>query len=56
MLLLAHTDVDKTNKSYYGETNLMLLSAAGNFDCRVSLGEYPYYLWDVGYWYWCGYW
>lgn len=39
MLLLAHTDVDKTNKSYYGETNLMLLSAAGNFDCRVSLDK-----------------
>lgn len=38
MLLLTQADVDKTNKSYYGETGLILLSAAGNFDCRVTLG------------------
>ncbi|KAF8309745.1 translation initiation factor eIF-2A [Clavulina sp. PMI_390] len=39
LLLLSHADVDKTNKSYYGETNLMLLSSAGNFDCRVPLDK-----------------
>ncbi|KAL1740538.1 eukaryotic translation initiation factor eIF2A-domain-containing protein [Schizophyllum fasciatum] len=39
VLLLTHTDVDKTNKSYYGETMLYLLSAAGNFDCRVTLDK-----------------
>jgi translation initiation factor 2A len=38
VLFLTQTDVDKTGKSYYGETNLYLMSAAGNFDCRVSLG------------------
>jgi translation initiation factor 2A len=39
VLVLTSTDVDKSNKNYYGETNLYLLSAAGNFDCRVTLGE-----------------
>ncbi|TRM57853.1 eukaryotic translation initiation factor eIF2A-domain-containing protein [Schizophyllum amplum] len=39
VLLLTHTDVDKTNKSYYGENMLYLLSAAGNFDCRVTLDK-----------------
>ncbi|EPQ50143.1 translation initiation factor eIF-2A [Gloeophyllum trabeum ATCC 11539] len=39
VLVLTHTDVDKTNKSYYGETGLYLLSAAGNFDCRVTLDK-----------------
>jgi len=37
VLLLTQTDVDKTGKSYYGETNLYMLSANGQFDCRVSL-------------------
>ncbi|TDL18883.1 translation initiation factor eIF-2A [Rickenella mellea] len=37
VLVLIRTDVDATNKSYYGETRLYLLSAAGNFDCLVSL-------------------
>ncbi|KAH9809977.1 eukaryotic translation initiation factor eIF2A-domain-containing protein [Melampsora americana] len=37
LLFLTHTDVDKTGKSYYGETNLYLLSANGTFDCRVTL-------------------
>ena len=41
LLCLTQTDVDKTGKSYYGETNLYLLSAAGNFDCRVTLGASP---------------
>ncbi|KAF8333939.1 eukaryotic translation initiation factor eIF2A-domain-containing protein [Cantharellus anzutake] len=39
VLVLTHTDVDKTNKSYYGETGLYLLSASGNFDCRVTLDK-----------------
>lgn len=37
VLALIRTDVDATNKSYYGETRLYLLSAAGNFDCTVPL-------------------
>lgn len=40
LLFLTQTDVDKTGKSYYGETNLYMLSANGTFDCRVSLGQY----------------
>ncbi|KAJ7221475.1 eukaryotic translation initiation factor eIF2A-domain-containing protein [Mycena pura] len=39
VLLLTQTEVDKSNKSYYGETGLYLLSAAGNFDCRVTLDK-----------------
>jgi translation initiation factor 2A len=31
--------VDNSNKSYYGETGMYLLSAAGNFDCRVTLDK-----------------
>ncbi len=41
VIVLAQTEVDKTGKSYYGETNLYLLSASGGFDCRVDLGEFP---------------
>lgn len=39
VLCLTQTEVDNTNKSYYGETGLYLLSAAGNFDCRVTLDK-----------------
>ncbi|KAF9265976.1 translation initiation factor eIF-2A [Marasmius fiardii PR-910] len=39
VLILTQTEVDNSNKSYYGETGLYLLSAAGNFDCRVSLDK-----------------
>ncbi|KAG7086328.1 hypothetical protein E1B28_002291 [Marasmius oreades] len=39
VLVLTQTEVDNSNKSYYGETGLYLLSAAGNFDCRVSLDK-----------------
>ncbi|KAJ8658740.1 hypothetical protein O0I10_005464 [Lichtheimia ornata] len=39
LLVLTQTDVDKTGKSYYGETNLYYLSVAGNFDCRVPLDK-----------------
>lgn len=37
--MLAQTDVDKSNKSYYGETTLYLLSANGSFDARVTLDK-----------------
>ncbi|KAJ2720084.1 hypothetical protein GGI07_004833 [Coemansia sp. Benny D115] len=37
VLVLTHTDVDKTGRSYYGETGLFFMAAAGNFDCRVPL-------------------
>jgi len=39
LLVLAQTDVDKTNKSYYGETNLYLLSTSGTFDARITLDK-----------------
>ncbi|ODQ56482.1 translation initiation factor eIF-2A [Saitoella complicata NRRL Y-17804] len=39
LLVLTQTEVDKTNKNYYGETNLYLLSIAGNFDSRVVLDK-----------------
>ncbi|KAI9570683.1 eukaryotic translation initiation factor eIF2A-domain-containing protein [Boletus coccyginus] len=38
-LVLTQTEVDNSNKSYYGETSMYLLSAAGNFDCRVALDK-----------------
>ncbi|KAI8379014.1 eukaryotic translation initiation factor eIF2A-domain-containing protein [Blakeslea trispora] len=37
--VLTMTDVDNSNKSYYGETNLYYLAVAGNFDCRVPLDK-----------------
>ncbi|RIB25504.1 eukaryotic translation initiation factor eIF2A-domain-containing protein [Gigaspora rosea] len=37
LLVLTQTEVDKTNKSYYGESNLYFLSVAGNYDCCVQL-------------------
>ncbi|KAF1810663.1 translation initiation factor eIF-2A [Eremomyces bilateralis CBS 781.70] len=39
VIVLAQTDVDKTNKSYYGETNMYILSANGGFDARVQLDK-----------------
>ncbi|KAI9147837.1 Eukaryotic translation initiation factor 2A [Paramyrothecium foliicola] len=39
LLVLAQTEVDKTGKSYYGETTLYLLSTNGQFDARVSLDK-----------------
>lgn len=39
LLVLAQTEVDKSNKSYYGETNLYILSANGGFDARISLDK-----------------
>lgn len=41
LIVLAQTEVDKTGKSYYGETTLYLLSANGGFDSRIDLGELP---------------
>lgn len=37
VIALAITDVDKSNKSYYGESTMYLLSTNG-FDSRVTLG------------------
>ena len=39
LIVLAQTDVDKSGKSYYGETTLYLLSANGGFDSRIDLGK-----------------
>lgn len=39
IIVLAQTDVDKSNRSYYGETNMYILSANGGFDSRIDLGE-----------------
>ena len=40
LIVLASTEVDKTNKSYYGETNMYILSANGSFDSRIELGTF----------------
>lgn len=40
VIVLAVTDVDKTNKNYYGETNMYILSADGSFDARITLGAF----------------
>lgn len=37
LLALTSTEVDKTGKSYYGESNLYFLSSDGKFDSRVDL-------------------
>ncbi|OJJ43389.1 hypothetical protein ASPZODRAFT_28396 [Penicilliopsis zonata CBS 506.65] len=39
LIVLAQTEVDKTGKSYYGETTLYLLNANGGFDSRVDLDK-----------------
>ncbi|KAF2716191.1 translation initiation factor eIF-2A [Polychaeton citri CBS 116435] len=39
LIVLAQTDVDKSNKSYYGETNMYILSANGGFDSRIDLDK-----------------
>ena len=39
LIVLAQTEVDKSNKSYYGETTLYLLSANGGCDSRIDLGK-----------------
>ena len=35
--MVTQTEVDNSNKSYYGETSMYLLGAAGNFDYRVRV-------------------
>lgn len=44
LIVLAQTEVDKTGKSYYGETTMYLLSANGGFDSRIDLGMLLFYL------------
>lgn len=39
LLVLAQTDVDRSGKSYYGETTLYLMSTSGAFDARVTLDK-----------------
>lgn len=39
ILVLAQTDVDRSGKSYYGETTLYLLSTSGAFDARITLDK-----------------
>ncbi|PKI85983.1 hypothetical protein MVES1_000158 [Malassezia vespertilionis] len=39
LLVMTATDHDQTGKSYYGESNLYMLSARGDFDCRVELDK-----------------
>lgn len=39
LIVLAQTEVDKTGKSYYGETTLYLMSATGAFDSRIELDK-----------------
>ena len=43
LIVLAQTEVDKTGKSYYGETTMYLLSANGGFDSRIDLGTITYF-------------
>ncbi|OMH80581.1 Eukaryotic translation initiation factor 2A [Zancudomyces culisetae] len=39
LLVMTHTEVDSTGKSYYGETSLYYLTATGNYDCKVMLDK-----------------
>ncbi|MCJ1402864.1 hypothetical protein MMC11_006085 [Xylographa trunciseda] len=39
LIVLAQTEVDKSGKSYDGETTLYLLSANGGFDSRIDLDK-----------------
>lgn len=39
LIVLAQTETDKSNNSYYGETNLYMLSANGGFDSRITLDK-----------------
>lgn len=47
LIVLAQTDVDKSGKSYYGETTLYLLHANGLFDSRIELGKYLSGLYEI---------
>jgi len=37
VLVMTHTSVDRTGKSYYGQTGLQFLSTDSNLDCNISL-------------------
>jgi translation initiation factor 2A len=39
-LFLCQSDVDNSGKSYYGETNLYLISLDGSHECKVQLGKH----------------
>ncbi|KAL9043851.1 MAG: hypothetical protein Q9214_002975, partial [Letrouitia sp. 1 TL-2023] len=39
LIVLAQTEVDKSGKSYYGETTLYLLTVDGHFDSRIDLDK-----------------
>lgn len=39
VLFLTQTEVDKTGKNYYGETNLYLMNVKAQIDARVRLGR-----------------
>ncbi|KAF3906364.1 hypothetical protein ABW20_dc0104297 [Dactylellina cionopaga] len=39
VLFLTQTEVDKTGKNYYGETNLYLMNVSNNVDARVTLDK-----------------
>lgn len=39
LIVLAQTEVDRSGKSYYGETTLYLMSANGGFDSRIELDK-----------------
>ncbi|KAL1952620.1 hypothetical protein VTO42DRAFT_4602 [Malbranchea cinnamomea] len=39
VIVLAQTEVDRSGKSYYGETTLYLLSSNGVFDSRIDLDK-----------------
>lgn len=39
VLVLAASDVDKTNQSYYGDTALHYLACDGSNECTVPLSE-----------------
>ena len=45
LIVLAQTEVDKSGKTYLGETTLYLLSANGGFDSRVDLGMLILRIW-----------
>ncbi|KAK6509382.1 hypothetical protein TWF481_004131 [Arthrobotrys musiformis] len=39
VLFLSQTEVDKTGKNYYGETNLYLMNVTANVDARITLDK-----------------
>jgi len=37
IIILTHVEVDKSGKSYYGESHLYYLTVDGKFDCNIQL-------------------